>query len=304
MKYIYISIVGLFLLFSCEDKVDISKKLESGKVALAVEAILTNNPEKQAVKLTTTQYYFDNSGPKMAKGATVMVTDLVSQTQYSFPEQEEGIYLSPFDGDSIFRVGREYQLTITYNNETYVAYSKMNRIVPIDSIKFEQAEDGFGTVIKDRFNAEFFATDPLGIGDRYWVRSYKNDVRNTKPSFIGLGYDANLGPSGVADDMVFTLPLRQFFINEQDTDDKWKEGDKVTVELYSITNEAAFYLNEVVTQSSLGTGGAIGSLFTPPPANVSTNIKNTNEAGSTAVGFFCTSAVSRATTYAPLVYYR
>ncbi|MBC7391195.1 MAG: hypothetical protein H7329_18475, partial [Opitutaceae bacterium] len=63
---------------------------------------------------------------------------------------------------------------------------------------------------------------------------------------------------------------------------------------------------QVVTQSSLGSGtgvgGAIGALFATPPANVPTNIKNMDENGNKAVGFFCTSAVYRVNTIVPIPY--
>lgn len=76
------------------------------------------------------------------------------------------------------------------------------------------------------------------------------------------------------------------------------------VELYSISQEAAFFLAQVLVQSTLGNNGPLGALFSAPPANVPTNIKNTNENGDNAVGFFCTSAVSRMETTVPVKKYR
>lgn len=304
MRKIYLFLFLSTILFSCEDVVDISDKLKPGAPQLVVDAFLNNLPESQVINLSTTQYYFDNSGPKPATGAIVSVMDLNTQKVYPFSETQQGIYVCSTPGDSMLKVGNSYQLSIAYKGEQYTASSKVNRVVPIDSITFENAEDNIGDPVEGKYNAEFFSTDSVGAGDRYWIRSYRNDKRNTGADNLGLAYDANIGPNGTADGSVFILPIRQFYINEQELEDKFVDGDKLMVELYSITDETAFFFSEVVTQSQLGEGGALGALFSPPPANVSTNIKNNNEKGNQAVGFFCTSAVSRATTYVPVPFYR
>ena len=82
-------------------------------------------------------------------------------------------------------------------------------------------------------------------------------------------------------------------------EDKWKDGDNIKVELYSITEEASLFLSQVKTQSTLGDGGPLSPLFSPPPANVPTNIINPDANGNKAVGFFCTSAVSYIQTTVP-----
>ncbi len=281
-----------------------SKKLDSGKTALVVDAFINDLPEKQKVVLTSTQYYFDNSGPKMATGATVILTDLNTRQSFSFLEGNVGEYYSASNGNEFIITGHAYQLNVSYKNENYVSYSFVNRVVPIDSITFEASKKPSGEEIPGYFEAEFWAEDIEGAGDRYWIRSYKNDVRFTDANHLGIAYDASSFSTGETDGVTFILPLRQFFINEQDTTKKWKPEQKITVEICSITKEAAFFLAQVVTQSSLGSGtgvgGAIGALFATPPANVPTNIKNIDDSGNKAVGFFCTSAVYRANTIVPI----
>jgi len=292
MKNLILILLASLVLFSCEDKVDISKTLKSGENALVVDAFLNNLKEKQVVRLSSTQYYFDNSGPKLISGAKVSLTDLSTQQSYVFSESILGEYQSELNGDSLLKVGHEYQLSISHVNENYVAYSMVNRVVRLDSITFEMAEEPDGTKVPGRFEAELWANDFPGPGDRYWVRHYKNNVRSIKPANLGIGYDASSFPAGEVDGIPFIFPLRRFYINETLNEKKWKMNDVIKVEVYSITNEAAFFLAQVLSQSSLGEGGAIGALFAIPPSNVPTNIKNTNENGNKAVGFFCTSAVS------------
>jgi len=308
MKKLFYLLVSVLALFSCSDKIDLSKKLDSGKTALVVDAFIDNLPQKQKVVLTSTQYYFDNSGPKMATGATVTLTDLTTQEAFPLSEANQGEYFSELDGDAFIKTGHDYQLNVSYQNQNYVAYSNVNRVVPIDSITFEMTKNFAGDELPGYFDAQFWADDVQGPGDRYWIRSYRNDTRFTDADHIGIAYDASSFSTGITDGVTFILPLRQFFINEQDTAKKWKPEQKITVEICSITKDAAFFLAQVVTQSSLGSGtgvgGALGALFATPPSNVPTNIKNTDVNGSKAAGFFCTSAVYRAETIVPIKAYR
>ncbi|HEY1054003.1 MAG TPA: DUF4249 domain-containing protein, partial [Emticicia sp.] len=77
MKNRFLSIfITLFVsvsLFSCEDVVDIN--VQEGVSQLAVDALITSKAEKQTIKLTLSQAYFDNTPVKPALGATVTVFD-------------------------------------------------------------------------------------------------------------------------------------------------------------------------------------------------------------------------------------
>jgi hypothetical protein len=264
-----------------------------------VDAFLNNLPEKQTIVLSGTQAFYDNTSQKLLSGATVSLTDLTSGSVYSYSEFEQGKFSSPLNGDSMLKVGHEYALNVGYKNETFVAYSKVNRVVPIDSIEFKKSKKRNGEVKVGKYDAEFFATDSLGLGDRYWVRFYKNGIRNTQAELINISYDGSLGAATITDNVVFILPLRQQ-INEQGEDKEYVIGENLMVEIYSISNEAAFFLNSIQQLSQQGSGGAFGALFSQPPYNLPTNIQNTNEKGTKPVGYFSTSAANRLSTTVPL----
>jgi hypothetical protein len=291
----------LIVLAACEDKIDLSKTLKSGKPALVVDAFITDLPERQTIYLSSTQYYFDNSGPKKISGASVKVLDQTTQKEYVFAEAGAGIYLSQVRGDSMLTVNHAYQLLIEFEGQTYSAYSMLTRIPPVDSVFFEPIKDINDEVIPGKYQAEYRAIDPAGLGDNVWIRNYKNDVRITDADRIAIAYDGGLSESAGADGVLFIYPLRRFPVNDNggDEDDQWLDGQKFTVELFSVTKDAAFFLQSVASQASLGAGGPLGALFSPPPANVPTNIVNTTSRDNEAVGFFCTSAVSRAETIVP-----
>ncbi|WP_051313729.1 DUF4249 family protein [Sporocytophaga myxococcoides] len=300
---LFLLLIGLV---ACEDKVDISSTLKAGKPALVVDAFITNLPEKQTVYLSSTQYYFDNSGPIRISGASVKVVDETTQQEYVFAESGPGLYVSPVRGDSMLIIGHPYRLFIDYQGQAYTAYSLMKRVPPIDSILFEPLEDLNENIIPGKYFAEFQATDQVGTGDQVWIRNYKNGVRITDAERIGISYDGKIFATAEADGSMFIYPLRVFPVNDNggEEDDQWLDGQQFGVELFSITEEAATFLQAVVTQSTQGNGGPIGALFSPPPANVPTNIVNTTSQDKAAVGFFCTSAVSRAETIVPNPYGR
>ena len=67
------------------------------------------------------------------------------------------------------------------------------------------------------------------------------------------------------------------------------KGDSVYVEIHSISNEAYFFLTQVVIETNRE--GGFGALFATPLANVSTNIIPDNPSNLVA-GFFNIAAVS------------
>ncbi len=67
------------------------------------------------------------------------------------------------------------------------------------------------------------------------------------------------------------------------------QGDSVYVEIHSISNEAYFFLNQVITETTRE--GGFGALFATPLVNVSTNIVPDNE-NNIVAGFFNIAAVT------------
>jgi hypothetical protein len=295
----FILLLTILFLAACEDKIDLSDQLSNKEPQVVVDAFINNLAEPQVIVLSGTQSFFDNSTRQLLTGAIVTLTDASNGSTYSFNETTNGKFTSVATGDSMLVSGHAYVLNIKYNNETFVAYSKMNRVVPVDSLQFKQAKDFTGLVIPGKYRAEYFATDFPGRGDRYWIRFRRNAKLNTQPQIVSVSYDGSLGASTVADGGVFIVPLRQA-INEVQVGKEYLTGDSLMVEIYSIDSDAAFFLTSIANNARNGTGGAFGALFSQPPYNVPTNIKNINLKGSKPVGYFSTSAVSRLASVVPL----
>ncbi len=292
-------IVGFIVvcfLTACETT--IYPTLEHADPILVVDAWINNLPGKQTIVLTQTQSYFDNTLPTGVSGATVTVTDSQGRI-FNFVEDTStaGNYVWTPTGSEVFgKIGQSYSLKVIVKGESFISSSKMSRVPPIDSITFDTTKQTGSN--KTVIRGQFWATDPVGPGDTYWIKAYKNGVLLNKPAEINYSYDAGFSAGGETDGVTFITPIRRG-INAQDKDTSsgatgnlspFKLGDSVNVQIHSITLASYNYLDQLVTQTDRP--GGFSELFAKPLANVSTNITNANTAGSAVVGFFNTAAVS------------
>jgi hypothetical protein len=154
---------------SCETI--IHPKLESAEPILVVDAWLTNKSDTQTVILTKTQSYFDNTTPTGLSGATVTIEDNHGNT-FTFTESNEksGYYQwVPATDEVIGQVNDSFELTINVESEIFTASSRMGRVPALDSITFDE-DTQIGTNDKI-YQGEFWATDPAGKGDTYWIKA-------------------------------------------------------------------------------------------------------------------------------------
>ncbi|MDZ4715153.1 MAG: DUF4249 domain-containing protein [Cytophagales bacterium] len=285
----------VFSLGACEDI--INPTLQPASPMLVVDAWLTNRPEPQVISITRSQPYFEKALPPGVPGAQVRVVDNQG-TLFIFLEDvaNAGKYVwTPPPGQGFGVIGGSYRLTLVVNGETFEASSYMGRVPPIDSITFE-TDNRLGTSEKIT-RAEFWATDPTGIGDAYWIRTSKNGIALLKPTELNIAFDAGLSIGGQTDGVTFITPVRRRInANDKDANDKALSpivsGDSIQVQIHSITVQAFTFLTEVGIQTNRP--GGFQELFATPLANVSTNVVNTTAGGSKVLGFFNVSAVSSA----------
>ncbi len=295
----YSLIVALFIaiIFSCQDPIDVELSPTNGQVN--VDAWLTDQSETQVIKLRRVSPYFDSSPSPIITGATVTVVDDLGNT-FEFEETNQtGNYTwTPTAGETLGEVGRQFFLNIDINGKQYISSSTMNRIMPIDSLVSTFLEEEFGQA--EGYYAELFARDFPGVGDTYWIKTFKNGEFLNKAREISIVYDAAFTAGGGVDGVTFIAPIRQSVNRSPDLDDEsedsfdvapWAAGDSIRVEIHSINQGAFSFLEESFTQMTLGDA----ALFAEPPANVPTNIipVNVDDPADEAVGFFNVSAVSQ-----------
>ena len=281
---------------ACED--DIYPELASSEPVIAVDAFVTNQDKVQVIKLTKTQYYFDQARPAGVTGATVTIIDDRGQV-FNFVEgSTNGWYeWDPAQNtDTLGIPGVAYALNIQAEGLEYSATSYTGPVPEPDSLTFFfEPENAFQEAT---WVAELWARDVTGLGDAYWIKGWKNGSYLNRPSEILLAYDAALGRGSESDGLQFIVPIRrgnginpEFELNEETNKGYpyYVDNDSLYVEIHSITNEAYDFL--LLMRTEIDRPGGFGELFAAPISNVPTNII-TPSPDIKAVGFFNVSAVS------------
>ena len=293
MKLIVLSILFFLMIFASCDEV-IHPTLQSADPVYIIDAFITNKLEPQIVRLTYSQPYFDQTLPPGVSGATVLITDNEANS-FAFSESpnEKGSYLWVPSVTGFGKIGNHYTLSVKVNGESFVSQSTMGRVPLIDSISFEPNDRNDGN--KDFYRGQFWANDPVGQGDTYWIKTYKNGILLNKPEDINLAYDAAFTKGSNFDGFTFIQPIRNGINpNDRDSQDKplspYSIGDSVYVEIHSLTEASFDFLSQVAIQTNRP--GGFSELFSRPLANVSTNISNENAQGTKVQGFFNVGSVS------------
>jgi len=258
-------------LFHCTDPVDLPSRFEEPE--LVVEPWLTNKPEPQTILLTESQDYYDNRLPTLVTGAQVIVCETQDGTPTSncfvFEDEGEGRYVwTPAPGETIGEVGMEFGLGIQRGDKQYASVTSMNRTALLDSISFQFEEASLG--LEEGIYAQIFARDQVGIGDAYLIRTTINDTLLLRPFELNVAFDATFDPGTETDGITFIFPIR-FSINKTDDNGAQiplQEGEKVAVEIWSLSPEAYFFLSVAGEQVINGGSGLFDIPVVSSPGNV------------------------------------
>lgn len=283
--YKFFGIALIVFMLGCED--DINPNLEEALPLLAVDAWITDKSEPQAIRLSFTRSYFENSQTTPLLNASVSVDDNLGNS-FVFVDQGDGDYVwAPANNQTLGVSGTSYTLSISAEGEQYTSEQIMMNPVPlVDSVTYRL--DAVTAFDDDEFIGEFWSRDLIGEGDTYWIRSFLNGQLLSLPSEINIAFDAGFVGSSF-DGLIFIPPIRDAINPLGDLE--LLENDSLYVEIHSITNDAYQFLSEVQTQTDRD--GGFGELFASPFGNVPTNISNVDpNSEAIAVGFFNVAAVS------------
>ena len=286
-KILYLLFLSSFL--SCEDI--ITPNLPTNDPILVVDAWVNNLNQPQKIFLSTTQDYLDSTSSPSVTGAVVKVSDDLGNV-YEFVESDDGEYV--WQPDSIHKnlgeVGTSYLLSIAHGGEEFIAQSAMNRTSTIDSVNFVSGQFPEGS-----YYAEFWSREESGIGDAYWIKSYKNGIYQNGLGDIITCIDAGASSEGaVIDGIPFIPPVRRGITRFETDDDgnfisPFDKGDSLYVEIHSVSFEAFDFLNKTAIQ--INRPGGFSELFAVSLSNVPTNISAVNNQNFPVVGFFNVSSV-------------
>jgi hypothetical protein len=290
MKKVLYILSALFLFTSCEDVIKVN--VDQKQVKMVVDAFVNNLPDTQSIYIKKTAAYFAPIGQQESiDDASVYILDTTNLRIFQFTSAGKGRYIfvpNAITGDT-FTVGTQYILGVIKGTDTFVSVSTMNATAPILDIKkiyqsFGGNVDGPGP--KQGDYAELFAQDRAELGNTYWIKSFRNDTFLSSLSQLNIAWDESFSPNDATNGGNFIFPIRFQGIN--DFNRPLLAGDKVRVEIHSITNEtfAYFQILQIENQN--------GGLFATPPSSIPTNIIPLNAGNKTpTTGWFNMAAASR-----------
>jgi hypothetical protein len=140
----------------------------------------------------------------------------------------------------------------------FAATDQMKRNTSIDSITYEYKQEEQGN--KAGYYAKLYAVDLTGGTDYYWIRTFKNGVRNTYTpdmfSIDGTFYE------GLSDGFDFITPFQEGISSGEKP---YLQGDVVKVTLRSMSKNAYQFMEQVSEQ--LANGGLFAKVLENVPAN-------------------------------------
>jgi hypothetical protein len=234
--------------------------------------------------------YFSNKDPEPVAAVKVIVKDLTSGVDFTFADEGGGNHvLRLAAGDTMCRIGHQYELNVTVNGLTYNALCTEKRTAVINNIdtNYVPAGSGFGGQTFDAFYfCELQAMDVVaGETDYYWIKNFRNDTLLFEAADMGFSFsiDGTNGPvTGIdADSTNFTPPVT--FVGFK----QFLPGNTCKVEIHSLTRECYNFFIQLSQQVNNG------GLFATTPENVKTNINTPKDASTKAVGWFNVATVAK-----------
>jgi len=286
MKNLFFILIILSALFtSCEDPIEVT--LIEADPLLVVDAWLNNIDETQVIKLTSSQPYFDNTPATGVTNADITVTRGDGE-MFLFTHTDNGTYTNTLaPSTTIGEVGDSFTLNISVDSKQYAATTTLNRTAPIDSIRQELRENEvFGD---NGIYCELMSRDPVGLGDTYWIKTYKNGEYLNRPSELNIAYDAGFDSGGEVDGFIFITPIREL-INAFSDDllpEPYVSGDDIRVEVHSLSEDNFFYMETFRDQLINSQNG----IFAEPLSNTKGIVEHTN-GDENVLGTFNVAAIS------------
>ena len=259
---IYLLLAISFLLNSCfQDVIDID--LEQNTNQIVIEAVLTDQPETQYVKVSTTGDYFNDNSERSVSGAVVTMGSSSTQ-EVVFEEVEPGLYRNiNMKGEP----GLTYNLTVNVNGKIYTASSTMPEPIPMDSIKLRSSRSYF---FFTNYELTCYFTDKKDVRNYCWFKYFVNGEQVSETAF--LYNDRNSDGRQIKYDV-----FDEFYLNE---------SDKLRLEVIALDENAYNYIYSLFgyqTQFDVD----LPEFFPSNSFNPNTNISNG------AYGYFSACAVKK-----------
>ncbi len=277
-----------FIQTACEDIIEVD--VEQKQKKLVVDAFIDNQLQTQTIRLTESIPFFDLPGTEPpVTTATVVLADTGTGKIFPFIHDSMGYYRwnpNELSGDTL-TVGSSYALFIIENGDTVIGVTKLYPTADrIDSLRTIPTKGNGPPFIDTGRYCEIFAYDLPGIGNHYWLKTFRNDTLLSDINNLNIAQDMGNNSNGQDGDL-FIYPVRFSQLNEFLR--PYVDGEKVRVEIHSISREAYYWFQLIVNESNNG------GLFATPPVNIMSNLFYLNQNPKRGIaGFFNVAAVNAA----------
>lgn len=167
---ILVSVLLLFVFASCEKIIQLD--LNQNESVLVVDAVVSNYPNQTAVRLSKSSTLFSEEKYSNVSDAQVKIIEANGNT-FLLEEQENGFYTkSNFKGLE----NTDYQLQIEWNGLTFLANSRMPKIVPIDSLELVVSDRNFRGREEYEYAVKVHFTDAMDERNFYRFDVFRNDT--------------------------------------------------------------------------------------------------------------------------------
>lgn len=260
MKNTYIiAFLTLLLFTNCEKVVDVNVPSIAPKLIIdaSFEVFFDENPinAKTEVQLKLSADYFDETIP-VVTNAIVFVTNLDTGTVIDFTDSDADGNYQPVQA-FIPQDNATYELTVIYNNETYVATAEKVKSTPLTLV--EQGDQTLFT--GEETEIKLFFTDD-GTVNNYYIFDFSNSLFLALQDRFFNGADYGFSNFYEEDDI--ELPAT------------------VTIKMSGVSKEYFTYFNILIDQSGQNSGGPFESV----PSSLLGNIINTTNEDNFPLGYF------------------
>ncbi len=311
--YIYVLVVFISMLGGGCKEMYYPDIAPVGK-GVAVDGLITTGKGPHHIWLSYTSDFYSGKIAPPLEGATVYVEDELGN-MYPFLEKRPGYYES--SAYMATRVGGTYTLQFTTNDGHKYRSSPQTMTSPFE-IDHMQGQHSLRTSSYESNSGNLIIVETAGVDALLVLKNHKNNAANVRfESDVKIQYifetmragapakaycwkylrrfegidNFNLPttsnqPGDVSHNVVAFLPYanKEYLLRESD----FLHTLLVEVRLYSINNEAYAYYHDIHKQIT-----SDGTIFSPVPSQMTSNIYCETDPNRIAVGFFEASAVSR-----------
>jgi hypothetical protein len=250
--------------FACQEEVVLP--LKSTEPIPVIEAIWTDNPSVNQVKISYSKDYYDTASFDIEENAFVSITNTRTGGRVNFRfNKESRKYVAERNVSGT--LGESYELNVRIGEKEYSSTGSILFPPLLDSITYNFREDRIFR--EEGYYLTVFGKIPFEDDNNYRIRIIKNDtLLNSR--FDYLLFDDTFG-TNIFDN---GFELNGF---------PFQKNDKVRLELYRLNQDAFDYINQLV-----GLLFNDGGLFSPPPQNPTSNIR-VKTGGGQVLGYFMAS---------------